>query len=423
MELVSKIMMGRKGAAEPAVRRWLLDLPLSAVIFLCLVGVDSETSYTWRLDLDLGKVMPGGDPGDFAKPQPPPPQPKSPEQANKAARGEEMDPAKVQEAVMDILLSTVTHPDGSWKKTGERACVSCERPVSSLKKAAARNNRGLLEDEEDEDEDDIAAGDFSSSVDEVLDCGKAVNFTYYDHLVGIQNRNTHPMMPEPEVALTFKTKKTTKKGSGEVNIDAIERRLKKSKRERPKSVELYNQIGNFWRIKGDTQKSIECFRRALAVSPNNADILLNLARVLFNLQYLDDAIFLTRRSLEVQPPDQNAWLQHFQLGEILKAYCHYQEAALHLRHVLELKPNYAPALAALQDMESIPDSSVHNYTILIIVVLIVGVLVWIMSTLDAAGAESGSGADANGDAGGGGGNGKRLSFNRMRLNYRHGGKR
>ena len=141
-----------------------------------------------------------------------------------------MDPAKVQEAVMDILLSTVTHPDGSWKKTGERACVSCERPVSSLKKAAARNNRGLLEDEEDEDEDDLAAGDFSSSVDEVLDCGKAVNFTYYDHLVGIQNRNTHPMMPEPEVALTFKTKKTTKKGSGEVNIDAIERRLKKSKK-------------------------------------------------------------------------------------------------------------------------------------------------------------------------------------------------
>jgi hypothetical protein len=45
-----------------------------------------------------------------------------------------------------------------------------------------------------------------------------------------------------------------------------------------------------------------------------------------------------------------------------QAYCHYQEAALHLRHVLELKPNYGPALAALQDMDSIPDSSVHVYT-------------------------------------------------------------
>ena len=71
-----------------------------------------------------------------------------------------------------------------------------------------------------------------------------------------------------------------------------------------------------------------CVLQLISVSPNNADILLNLARVLFNLQYLDDAIVLTRRSLEVQPPDQNAWAQHFQLGEILKAYCHYQEVLI-----------------------------------------------------------------------------------------------
>jgi tetratricopeptide (TPR) repeat protein len=406
-------------------RKLVLDLPLTAVIFLCLMGVDSETSYTWRLDVDMGKVMP-----ESHFPQPPPAQlgTITTEQAKKAAMAEEMDQARVQEAVMDILLSTVTHPDGSWKKTGERVCNNCERPAVATVAAKNRNNRGVLEDGgsaagdryDGEEDDEKGVDNFKG---EMLDCGKAVNFTYYDHLVGIQNRNSHPKMPEPEVALTFKTKKTTKKG-GEVNIDAIERRLKKSKREKPKSVELYNQIGNFWRIKGDTQKSIECFRRALAVSPNNADILLNLARVLFNLQYLDDAIFLTRRSLEVQPPDQNAWLQHFQLGEILKAYCHYQEAALHLRHVLELKPNYAPAIAALQDMEAIPDSSVHVYTILIIVFLVLGVLFWIVTTLDV----SGSGSDeANGDAGGGGsglGSSKRLGgFNRMRFNYRHGGKR
>ncbi len=110
--------------------------------------------------------------------------------------------------------------------------------------------------------------------------------------VGIQNRHTHPRMPEPDVVHTFSGKlgapsSPPKKRSGSnrsSEIDAIERRLKKSKRERPKSVELYNQIGNFWRIKGDTQKSIECFRRALAVSPNNAEILLNLAKILFNLQ-------------------------------------------------------------------------------------------------------------------------------------------
>lgn len=88
--------------------------------------------------------------------------------------------------------------------------------------------------------------------------------------------------------------------------------------QKPKSVQLYNQIGNFWRIKGDAQKSIECFRRALAVSPHNAEVLLNLARVLLVQHYLDDATYLARRSLELQPPDRNAWEQYLTLGQIFK---------------------------------------------------------------------------------------------------------
>merc|ERR1719474_32795 len=282
------------------------------------------------------------------------------------------DPGK-QEQMLDILLSTVTNHDGMWKKTTNENHCSLHG-ISHCQESYAqpsRNNRGILID------DDLD--------DEVLDCGKPVNFTYYDHLVGIQNRASHLHIPEPEVANLFKHKKSKK--NLDVDIDSIERRLKKSKREKPKSVEIYNQIANFWRIKGDTQASIECFRRALAVSPNNAEILLNLARVLFNLQYLDDAIFLTRRSLEVQPHDQSAWQQHFQLGEILKAYGHFQEAALHLRHVLELRPNHEPALAILKEMEAAPDSTVHVYTLLIIVFLVLAVLGWILSTLDASLAE------------------------------------
>ena len=60
-------------------------------------------------------------------------------------------------------------------------------------------------------------------------------------------------------------------------------------------------------------------------------VLHNLARLLLTLQYLDDALFLARRSLELQAPDRNAWQQHFTLGEILKAYGHHQEAALHFK--------------------------------------------------------------------------------------------
>lgn len=359
---------------------------------------------------------------------------------------------KLQEEVLQILLSTEPTPDGTWKKTenSSKYCSRCPRPAGGGTDPTSihsrqplqsgddvsgvlRNNRGLpiigvqgaprppesaASDGVENNSDDVYTepghnnGQSNDLMKEdILDCGKPVNFTYYDHLVGIQNRANHIHIPEPEVALTFQNGKHGHFGGGsaahkshkssgdgskngsnglsrksgaasEVNIDAIEKRLKRAKREKPKSVELYNQIGNFWRIRGDTQKSIECFRRALAVSPNNADILLNLGRVLFNLNYLDDAIFLTRRSLEVQPPDQNAWAQHFQLGEILKAYCHYQEAALHLRHVLELKPNYQPALSALTDMESMPDSTVHIYTVFIIVFLVLAVLIWILSTLD-----------------------------------------
>lgn len=136
-------------------------------------------------------------------------------------------------------------------------------------------------------------------------------------------------------------------------------------------MQLYNQIGQFWRIKGDTEKAIECFRRALAVSPHNSDVLLNLARVLFALQYLDDAIYLTRRSLEVLNSVKGAWQQYFTLGEIFKAYGHYQEAMVHLRHTLELKPGFEPALVALREMENMPASTVHVYTLVIIACLVI----------------------------------------------------
>ena len=152
--------------------------------------------------------------------------------------------------------------------------------------------------------------------------------------------------------------------------------------QKPRSAQVYNQIGNFWRIKGDAQMSIDCFRKALHFSADNADVLLNLARVLFNLQYLDDAVYLTRRSLDRQPPDQNSWLQHFTLGEILKAYGHFRDAALHFRHALDLNPGFQPAQAHLRDMETSPDGTVTYYTLFIILFLVLGVLCGILTSID-----------------------------------------
>ena len=62
----------------------------------------------------------------------------------------------------------------------------------------------------------------------ILDCGKVVNYTEFDHLRGIADRKTHPHIPEPEVAMIFK-----KKGSrnSEVDMADLEKRLRKSKKE------------------------------------------------------------------------------------------------------------------------------------------------------------------------------------------------
>jgi len=148
-------------------------------------------------------------------------------------------------------------------------------------------------------------------------------------------------------------------------------------------VQLYNQMGNFNRIKGHTLRAIECFRRALAVAPNNPEVLLNLARLLFTLQYLDDSLFLARRSLELQAPDRNAWAQHFALGEILKAYGHHNEALLHFKHTLELRPDHEGAQEQLRELETLlAGTGLHIVTLIIIIFLVIGVLLVIFSSFD-----------------------------------------
>lgn len=60
----------------------VLRAPLLALLLACLYGAhmhtSSETSYTWRLDVDVGKVMPGSH-----LTQPPPPQPPPASQKDK----------------------------------------------------------------------------------------------------------------------------------------------------------------------------------------------------------------------------------------------------------------------------------------------------------------------------------------------------
>lgn len=170
----------------------------------------------------------------------------------------------------------------------------------------------------------------------------------------------------------FVTKNKDNKSVQHFDVDLLERRLKMAKRDKPWNAKLFTQIGNFWRIKGNAGKAIDCFRGALIMDPSNADVLHDLSRVLFSLQYLDDAVFLVRRSLEAQSSnrDANQWRSFFTLGEIYRAYGQFQQAILYFRQSLDLNPDHEPTVKAIRDMENSTPSHIHYYTMIIICFLV-----------------------------------------------------
>lgn len=84
----------------------------------------------------------------------------------------------------------------------------------------------------------------------------------------------------------------------------------------------------------------------------------------------------------MHPPDRNAWEQYLTLGQIFRACGHFQEAAAHLRRALELKSDLPDAMEALKEVESLPMTSVHIYTLLIIICLVFGVLLVVLSSIE-----------------------------------------
>ena len=166
------------------MRDLVLRLPLMVFALSCLYAhTESETSYTWKLDLEIGKVMPGA--YLSALPSPAAPPSSSASSAEMTNGSQESFSAEFstedQELMLDILMSTVTSVDGTWKKTWKEESRRCSPtssgPGCSGMSTLATNNRGL------------PIAPVVAEVDEVLECGKPVNFTYYDHLVGIQNRD------------------------------------------------------------------------------------------------------------------------------------------------------------------------------------------------------------------------------------------
>lgn len=183
---------------------------------------------------------------------------------------------------------------------------------------------------------------------EQLKCAPVANETQYDFLKGIKRRRKLKGIAEPELITIFDR-------TGQIDMDALRTKIIKMKKKKLNGVKLYNRIGNFYRIIGNAHQSIECFRKALVIEPHNSDVLINLARLLLKLKFYDDAIFLTRKSLEYIRSDRSPWLQHYTLGEILKTNGYLDEAELHIEYTLKLKPNYSNGVKLLKEIKQLQE--------------------------------------------------------------------
>merc|ERR1711907_410108 len=152
--------------------------------------------------------------------------------------------------------------------------------------------------------------------------------TEYDILDGIKNRAKLRMFEEPPVAVVFE-----EYGGVDKALDY----LRRATREEPDNPNHFNDLGNLWRVKGDTPLAVDCFRKCLSIDPRNTDALLNLAVALVNTGYPHDAERLLRTALELRPASV---LHHFQLGNALVARGLPDAAAKSFRRALGLQPDF-----------------------------------------------------------------------------------
>lgn len=261
----------------------------------------------------------------------------------------------VQDEILDILTSTKMNSDAkSW-----RQMYVPEVPQTTL------------EDDELHVLNKCVPGKISISP---LTCGKPANFTIYDELIGITQRFANPpiIIPDFDAVGHFLRENDDPSEFVEQELEITLKLLQSEQN----SLQIFGSIGNFFRLKGDTKEAIECFRKVLAENPNEPEVLFNMAEVLHKMQFMDDAIYLIKRSIEFNSPKRSSWRQYFTLGRILKHHGHFHESHLHLKHALSLHPNHEPIIRLLIEIDDMNRlSPLQLSTICIIIVLMVGVVV------------------------------------------------
>ncbi|MFZ6718665.1 tetratricopeptide repeat protein [Undibacterium sp. Ji49W] len=115
----------------------------------------------------------------------------------------------------------------------------------------------------------------------------------------------------------------------------------------PARADFQNYLGNIYQDEQQFEQAIACFQQALAIRPDDADVLENLGFVLFkqnqvsqaNAAY-DKALALRRQAALAVPDDLDL---HYKLATLLLVLNRHQEAIASFNQILALNPGYVEA--------------------------------------------------------------------------------
>ncbi len=133
---------------------------------------------------------------------------------------------------------------------------------------------------------------------------------------------------------------------GFVKTLEVERQLIQDKR---LLVEVMLTLARLYLSKGELQRARDSLRNALAIDPNNFNVLKLLEKVLSEQKDWSELIEVLKKEIDlIQDPKEVLYL-YFRIGEILERnLSDLNGAAEYYEKVLALSPNYIPALRALR---------------------------------------------------------------------------
>lgn len=246
--------------------------------------------------------------------------------------------------------------------------------VSRAANAATRNTLGAAP------EPRLDAKASGSKPQQRLTCpSPSNNTTPFDHLAAIVQRNELPQV----ATLPFSRQEASSRASAEESVLA-----KHYSRHGPDLI-FFNGVGQLHRLLGNTTHAIDCFRAALLLNPSDKTAMLNLADLIFKLEYWSDAEDILREVL-LLPGAQDDQQNHYALGRAYMAQGKITDANQAFRRSLALNPNFMPARIALDTNRALarsmhaPDFTSQTLTVIAtcIVATLTGLILFLVESDD-----------------------------------------